>query len=95
MTRDKFINSLEAINPSPDAGPYLQALWYDRNGNWDKAHQIVQDIHTWEASWIHAYLHRVEGDQGNAGYWYHKANRPFSTLSLEEEWEEQVQYFTR
>ena len=95
MTHNNFIHSLEDQNPPPGAGPYLEALWYEHQGDWEKAHGIVQDIHTREASWVHAYLHRVEGDNDNAGYWYHKANKPFSALSLEEEWEEQVKYFSK
>ena len=93
MTYDEFMTSVTNDKPSPEASPYLEALWHDSKGDWHKAHQIVQDIHTWEESWIHAYLHRVEGDEGNAGYWYHRAGKPFSKLSLEEEWEEQVRYF--
>jgi hypothetical protein len=65
----------------------LLAMWYDGTGNWNQAHEIAQDIQSTEGSWIHAYLHRKEGDQGNAGYWYHRANRPVCNTSLQAEWE--------
>jgi hypothetical protein len=67
---------------------YIQALEAARSGEWDKAHQLVQNINTPDAAWIHAYLHRVDGDIGNAGYWYRRAQKPESTLSLKEEWQE-------
>lgn len=75
--------------------PYLIALEADKNGQWDAAHDIVQDIHTDEASWIHAYLHRKEGDPGNARYWYNRAGKPFFDGSLDEEWEELWKYFDK
>mgnify|MGYP001125492665 CR=1 FL=1 len=67
---------------------YIQALETVRDGDWDRAHRIVQEINTPEAAWIHAYLHRVEGDLGNAAYWYRRAGRPECTSPLEEEWQE-------
>ncbi len=67
---------------------YIHALEAERLGDWDKAHRMIQDIDTPDAAWIHAYLHRVEGDIGNAGYWYRRAKKPESTLSLKEEWQE-------
>ena len=68
-----------------DSHSYLQALNAEREGDWDRAHRIVQAINTPEAAWIHAYLHRVEGDLGNAVYWYHRAGKPECRTSLEEE----------
>ena len=65
----------------------LTALWYDGKGDWNKAHDVAQEIHTAEGSWIHAYLHRKEGDAGNASYWYHRASQPVCKASLAEEWE--------
>ena len=60
-------------------------MWYAKNNNWDKSHQIVQNISTTIGSWIHAYLHRVEGDQFNAEYWYRKANmKPINESSNKE-----------
>ena len=66
---------------------YIEALQIERAGDWDKAHEIVQEINTPEAAWIHAYLHRVEGDLGNAAYWYRRAGKPESKTSLDEEWQ--------
>lgn len=73
--------------------PFLEALWNDARGEWDRAHEIVQDIDGREASWIHAYLHRKEGDSGNASYWYRRAAKPFCRKSLEDEWEDLVKNF--
>ncbi len=85
MTYEEFI-ALE--QPSDQLSPYLTALWHERHGDWNRAHEIVQDIETREASVIHAYLHRVEGDLSNAQYWYSQAQRRAEmSLSLEEEWE--------
>jgi hypothetical protein len=76
-------------NAGPDAAlsPPLAALWWAAKGNWDQAHKIVMDEETREAAWVHAYLHRVEGDLGNAGYWYRQANQPVAKDSLDAEWE--------
>ncbi len=68
----------------------LTALWYAGKGDWEQAHNMAQDISTREGSWVHAYLHRVEGDESNANYWYKKAGRTMPALSLEEEWAEIV-----
>jgi len=85
MTFIDFKKSLS--NPAPpEVSGLLQALWYDANGDWEKAHTIAQDINTKDGSWIHAYLHRKEGDQFNAQYWYTRANRIMPKESLEEEW---------
>ena len=76
-------------NEKPPAGlaPTLEALWWAAKGDWDRAHKIVQDEGSAEAAWVHAYLHRVEGDLGNAGYWYRQAAQPVAKDSLEAEWE--------
>jgi hypothetical protein len=65
----------------------LQALWHDRRGDWAQAHECAQDDHSPAGSWVHAYLHRKEGDLGNARYWYRQADQPVYPGSLEEEWE--------
>ena len=82
-----FKTSLTTSTLPPPLPNSLQALWYDGKGDWNRAHDLAQDIHTKEGSWIHAYLHRKEGDLGNAVYWYHRANQPVCKTSLEEEWE--------
>ena len=64
------------------------ALWQDAQGDWDGAHATVQDLETPAAAWVHAYLHRREGDQANARYWYTRAGKPVCRLSLDEEWAE-------
>jgi hypothetical protein len=76
-------------NPAPaaDLSPPLKALWWAAKGEWDKAHGIVQDEESADAAWVHAYLHRVEGDLGNAGYWYRRAGKPAAEDSLDAEWE--------
>jgi hypothetical protein len=81
---------LSLSEPTPPTGidELLTALWHDAKKNWERAHQIVQNIESADAAWIHAYLHRKEGDIGNARYWYSRAGRSPSTLSLEKEWEQ-------
>lgn len=66
----------------------LKALEFDKNGDWGAAHKIVQDLKSLEANWIHAYLHRKEGDQDNAKYWYGRAEKQTATNTLEQEWQE-------
>lgn len=73
--------------PAGAPGP-LAALWHLARGDWHKAHETVQDDEGPEAAWVHAHLHRVEGDEGNAGYWYRRAGRPHARTSHDEEWNE-------
>ncbi|WP_340110886.1 hypothetical protein [Maribellus mangrovi] len=70
----------------------LQALYTDKQGNWDAAHMMVQDIDHKLAAWIHAYLHRKEPDRANASYWYHRAEKTMPSNSFQEEWDEIYQY---
>lgn len=63
----------------------LKAIWWDYKNDWEKAHDTAQEIESATGNWIHAYLHRKEGDQWNAGYWYRRAGREFPSVSLEEE----------
>jgi hypothetical protein len=86
----EFKASLSGAAPAPQLNAPLAALWWAANGDWDQAHKIVQDEPTTNAAWVHAYLHRVEGDSGNAGYWYRRAARPVAAGSLEAEWERMV-----
>lgn len=87
MTISEFKASLSNTT-APTQSPLLLALWYDGRGEWEKAHEVAQDINTPDGSWIHAYLHRKEGDRSNAQYWYHRANQKMPSYSLEREWEE-------
>ena len=73
--------------PAGLSGP-LMALWHAAKGEWDKAHAIIQDDESKTAAWVHAHLHRVEGDQSNAGYWYGRAGKPHSKDPLDSEWQE-------
>jgi hypothetical protein len=83
----EFKASLSGAAPAPDLDAPLAALWWAAKGNWDQAHKIAQDEETVESAWVHAYLHRVEGDSANAGYWYRQAGKSVATGSLETEWE--------
>jgi hypothetical protein len=95
MRFEDFQRSLEG--PAPPAGvPILAAaLWWDAKGDWARAHEIAQDVASADGAWIHAYLHRKEGDVGNAGYWYGQAGRPRCRAALELEWEEIVRAVLR
>lgn len=87
----EFKQTLSEKEPPADVAIYLQALWYDAKGDWDKAHTMVQDIHDENASWVHAYLHRKEGDVFNSDYWYNRAGKKRARGSLKDEWDEIVQ----
>lgn len=89
----KFTQMLEENSEPVISSKYLLSLWYDKKGNWDKAHQIVQDIPDSNAAWIHAYLHRKEGDLSNAGYWYSRAGKKPQQNNLNEEWKILVKHF--
>jgi hypothetical protein len=88
MTLSDFIASLDQSVPPQELAAPLKALWWDGKGDWEQAHDIAQEIENSNGSWIHAYLHRKEGDRSNAAYWYARAGKsmPFSTL--QEEWEQ-------
>ena len=90
MQFDEFNKSTGAGQPPETLSQYARSLWYDAKGDWEAAHTIIQDIQDNTAAWIHAYLHRKEGDAGNAGYWYHRAGKKMPGYSLEKEWEEIV-----
>jgi len=91
MDFQTFTASLQQDAPPSDLSPLLKALWHDAQGDWDKAHDIAQEVHTNNGSWIHAYLHRKEGDNWNANYWYQRAGRSMPSTSLDEEWKHIVQ----
>ena len=86
MTLDEFVAACAAPEPPAALSDSLRALFWDAKGQWARAHQVAQGITTREGSLIHAYLHRKEGDQGNARYWYDRAGRPAHPGTLEEEW---------
>jgi hypothetical protein len=71
-----------------DLSDALKAMWYAAAGDWDRAHDIAQEISDSEGSWIHAYLHRKEGDLSNAAYWYRRAGQPVCNTSLDQEWDD-------
>lgn len=77
MTLSELLQSVAQNDvPPSQLSPELCALWHAKKGNWDEAHDIAQDIHTRMGSWIHALLHVIEGDLGNASYWFHRAGKP-------------------
>jgi hypothetical protein len=92
MQFEVFERSLNGSIP-PDGSEYLQSLWYDAMGNWSRAHEIIQNIDDKNGAWIHAYLHRKEGDTGNADYWYRRAGRKRPDITLTEEWADIVKAF--
>ena len=86
MTVDELLAAATAHEPPAELEPLLRALWVEARGEWDKAHQIAQEDDSREAAWIHAYLHRKEGDSGNAAYWYRRAGRSEEQGNFEDEW---------
>lgn len=88
MDLKTFRDSVSAAAPPAGLAAPLQALWRAAKDDWDGAHGLVQDETGAEAAWVHAYLHRVEGDLGNAGYWYRRAGKPVPKAALEAEWAE-------
>jgi hypothetical protein len=86
MALDSFLASLGAAAPPADLDAPLQAMWYAAKGDWSAGHRLAQADHGAAGAWVHAYLHRVEGDLANAGYWYRRAGRPVCTQALTEEW---------
>jgi hypothetical protein len=84
----EFRASLSGAAPAPNLDAPLAALWWAGKGEWHQAHKIVQDEAGTDSAWVHAYLHRVEGDLGNAGYWYRRAGKPVASGPLESEWEQ-------
>lgn len=91
-TYQEFTDTLTASAPLADWSLDLQSLWWAAKGDWNASHDIAQDLHTKMGSRIHAYLHRVEDDEWNAGYWYRQANAPFPSYGLEEELKELIEF---
>ena len=90
MTLEEFRESLNSERPPENLTLSLAALWWDAKGDWTKAHESAQQDEGPVGAWVHAYLHRKEGDVSNAGYWYGRAGRPQSRMSLDQEWAEIV-----
>jgi hypothetical protein len=86
MTYDEFAATLDGAAPPPALRGALVALWHDAKGNWTRAHEVAQEIENVSGSWVHAYLHRKEGDESNAAYWYRRAGKPVEHGPLEAEW---------
>ena len=86
MTPHDYRQTLSQDAPPAALNAPLAALWWAKKGDWDKAHKLVQDEQSMDAAWVHAYLHRVEGDLGNAGYWYAQARKPAALGDLDAEW---------
>lgn len=86
-----FRESLSQSAPPDNLSIALQALWQDGKGDWTAAHDLLQAESSGDGAWVHAYLHRKEGDLSNAGYWYRRAEKPAASGPLETEWEEIVE----
>jgi hypothetical protein len=87
VTLAEFSSSVaSAAAPPADLAPPLAALWWAAKGDWDRAHKLAQDDEGGNAAWVHAYLHRVEGDLPNARYWYGVAGKPLAAGALAAEW---------
>jgi hypothetical protein len=85
MTFEEFKSTLAGTAP-PAVAPTLEALWHDARGDWVTAHRTAQDVEDSTGAWVHAYLHRKEGDLANARYWYRRAGQPEATDPLDAEW---------
>ena len=87
MTLAEFKRTVSAPAPPEGISRPLRALWHDACGDWNAAHETAQSVDDERGAWVHAYLHRKEGDAANAAYWYRRAGKPVPTDSLPEEWE--------
>ncbi len=90
MSFEEFRKAVGGATAPAGASGAVLALWHDARGDWDGAHSAAQDDASKAGAWVHAYLHRKEGDPGNAGYWYARAGRrmPAAGVTLEAEWEQ-------
>jgi len=86
MDYQAFLKSIERRQKPAALHPFLEALWLEATGDWDSAHRIVQSYDEADAEWVHAYLHRKEGDSGNASYWYARCGKQRPDMDLREEW---------
>ena len=90
MTIDQLRASFRLPSPPAELPPLLAALWWEAKGDWHQAHEIAQAEESADAAWVHAYLHRKEGDAANAAYWYRQAHQQICELPLDAEWEQIV-----
>jgi hypothetical protein len=88
MDLSAFLESLKHSEPPAELGPALAGLWWDSRGDWSRAHESAQQDEGPAGAWVHAFLHRKEGDASNAAYWYRRAGRPVAKGSFEKEWNE-------
>ena len=86
MTLAQFQSTLTKTKPPSGLSAALTGLWWQAKDDWDRAHDLVMDEPGKDSAWVHAYLHRVEGDLVNARYWYKQAGRPAASGALEAEW---------
>lgn len=87
MTLADFKRTVADGAPPAGIALPLHALWHDARGDWDAAHDAAQSADDERGAWVHAYLHRKEGDAANAAYWYRRAGRPVATGTLDAEWD--------
>lgn len=92
-TLAEFKASLSSEQQPSGLSPQLKSLWYDGKGDWHQAHEQVDHLNDQSSAWVHAYLHRKEGDIWNADYWYSKARKKRPDVTLDEEWEQLVLEF--
>lgn len=93
MDLQTFTKTITSSSPPSGVSVYLESLWYDAKGDWNKAHKLIDHLEDKDAAWLHAYLHRKEGDLSNADYWYRKAGKARPDISLQDEWRNLASYF--
>lgn len=93
QTLAQFKDSLAADTPDNRLSVQLKSLWYDGKGDWQQAHHLIDQLTDKDSAWVHAYLHRKEGDTWNADYWYRRAGKTRPDIFLDEEWERLVTQF--
>ena len=93
MTLDELKATLDHDAPPEGLTDEVRAMWLSSREGWEAGHVIVQEIESPEAAWVHAHLHRIEGDLSNAAYWYRRAETSISQTTLEEEWEQLASEF--
>lgn len=93
MTLAEFKSTLKDASLPKGLSVELESLWHDGKDDWNRSHEVIQDVNSKNAAWIHAYLHRKEGDLGNAQYWYSRAGKSMPGVSLNDEWTSLVEHF--